>query len=521
MASLVVFVPLLSSNVLAFTVCWWTLFSFVYTQYLLDTMMLPLSCVGCFRTCLATAKLRRPFPDYMWQCTLDAQKGLDVGNTCRTEKACKQSVRAIAEVERCHLHTTWTLVASSPSSVTDQQMHSSQKQIGLWGSQWTVSPLLTLLVLKISARQMLHRSSERAIDSVMEHYLHIPKDTKKLVNLALLSLLDQLMVLPHSSEMSSHVCNRSTAWCSVSSEQAVAGTSDSDCHCCWCACHADVCCGHCCDVYATLMSVVATVVMYMPRWRLLWPPLWRLLWPLQDSVVATVAKKCVLAHMGDYHDETLTGAVFARQTWLQMLGNLVRCLEGHFIDSNLDVVRATSIVSFKLWPEVACDCVNNAVATLNHHFGPVLRDTGIDTDSVETEWTLLKTLLYEETPDVWQLTWCSVNAAHQVEYGSRLGLVDAFLTLPASSAGAERGFSQLKLTKSIIRSTLKADRLTNLLTIQPSCGVPVEHEDQTLSCLAQGLTVMTAVTLTAVTLTVVPQMLSDTDWLVESINIRP
>ncbi|KAK2174009.1 hypothetical protein NP493_833g00016 [Ridgeia piscesae] len=79
-------------------------------------------------TCLATAKLRRPFPDYMWQCTLDAQKGLDVGNTCRTEKACKQSVRVIAEVERCHLHTTCTLVASSPSSVTDQQMHSSQKQ---------------------------------------------------------------------------------------------------------------------------------------------------------------------------------------------------------------------------------------------------------------------------------------------------------------------------------------------------------------------------------------------------------
>ncbi|KAK2174010.1 hypothetical protein NP493_833g00017 [Ridgeia piscesae] len=67
--------------------------------------------------------------------------------------------------------------------------------------------------------------------------------------------------------------------------------------------------------------------------------------------------------------------------------------------------------------------------------------------------------------------------AHQVEYGSRLGLVDAVLTLPASSADAERGFSQLKLTKSTIRSTLKADRLTDLLTIQPSCGVPVEHGD--------------------------------------------
>ena len=36
---------------------------------------------------------------------------------------------------------------------------------------------------------------------------------------------------------------------------------------------------------------------------------------------------------------------------------------------------------------------NDAVATLNDHFSPVLRDAGIDTDSVETEWALLKTLL--------------------------------------------------------------------------------------------------------------------------------
>ena len=65
-----------------------------------------------------------------------------------------------------------------------------------------------------------------------------------------------------------------------------------------------------------------------------------------------------------------------------------------------------------------------------------------------------------------QLTWSAVNAAHQAECGNTLGLVDAILTLPASSADAERGFSQLKLTKSSIRSVLKVDRLTELLTIQ-------------------------------------------------------
>ncbi|KAI0209194.1 hypothetical protein LSAT2_006122, partial [Lamellibrachia satsuma] len=55
---------------------------------------------------------------------------------------------------------------------------------------------------------------------------------------------------------------------------------------------------------------------------------------------------------------------------------------------------------------------------------------------------------------------------HQAEYGNMLGLVDAILTLPASSAHAEKGFSQVKLTKGSIRPVLKADQLTDLLTSQ-------------------------------------------------------
>ena len=39
----------------------------------------------------------------MWQCTLDAQKGLDVGNTYRNVKACREFVHAIVEVERCYV----------------------------------------------------------------------------------------------------------------------------------------------------------------------------------------------------------------------------------------------------------------------------------------------------------------------------------------------------------------------------------------------------------------------------------
>ena len=38
--------------------------------------------------------------------------------------------------------------------------------------------------------------------------------------------------------------------------------------------------------------------------------------------------------------------------------------------------------------------------------------------------------------------------------------------MPARSADAERGFSQVKFTKSSIRSVQKVDRLTDMLTIQ-------------------------------------------------------
>ena len=72
---------------------------------------------------------------------------------------------------------------------------------------------------------------------------------------------------------------------------------------------------------------------------------------------------------------------------------------------------------------------------------------------------------------------------HQAEYGNILGLFEAILTLQANSADAEKGFSQLKLTKGSIQPVLKADQLTDLLTSlrlsqrRPSSReVLVEHE---------------------------------------------
>ena len=52
------------------------------------------------------------------------------------------------------------------------------------------------------------------------------------------------------------------------------------------------------------------------------------------------------------------------------------------------------------------------------------------------------------------------------EFPNILYLGDLILTIPASSADVERGFSQLKLTKLKIRSSLLSAKVTDLMTIQ-------------------------------------------------------
>lgn len=65
-----------------------------------------------------------------------------------------------------------------------------------------------------------------------------------------------------------------------------------------------------------------------------------------------------------------------------------------------------------------------------------------------------------------KLTWDFVNSVYLHKYPNILTLVDLVLTLPASSAEAERGFSQMKLTKSQMRAKIKAESMTDLLVIQ-------------------------------------------------------
>ena len=118
-------------------------------------------------------------------------------------------------------------------------------------------------------------------------------------------------------------------------------------------------------------------------------------------------------------------------------------------------MKAASIVSFKQWPQEAGDFGDDEVATLTRHFSHLLQGAGFDTQVIEPEWALLTAMLYRTHKNVRNISWSAVNESYGDQFRNILGLVDAVLTLPASSADAECGFSQLKLTKSNLRSKLR------------------------------------------------------------------
>lgn len=68
--------------------------------------------------------------------------------------------------------------------------------------------------------------------------------------------------------------------------------------------------------------------------------------------------------------------------------------------------------------------------------------------------------------NIQNLTWDSVNLDYSKKYPNILMLVDLILTLPASSAETERGFSQMKLSMMHLHSKLRSESVTDLMIIQ-------------------------------------------------------
>ena len=152
--------------------------------------------------------------------------------------------------------------------------------------------------------------------------------------------------------------------------------------------------------------------------------------------------------------------------------SLLDALDRRFSDLSEGICLATEIASFKRWPlheekSAIHSFGADHVDVLTEHYKQCLVEAGVDTDAINLEWMDLKVHLYiRHKRDVQSLKWAAVMSRVYDEFPNVMALIDLVRALPASSAENERGFSQMKLTKTYSRTKLAQKTLNNVMTIQ-------------------------------------------------------
>ncbi|KAL5496819.1 hypothetical protein EMCRGX_G013181 [Ephydatia muelleri] len=140
-----------------------------------------------------------------------------------------------------------------------------------------------------------------------------------------------------------------------------------------------------------------------------------------------------------------------------LVDGLTAQLEVRLGENGSDECNAFSLPTLLASPDRGCK-----------HFGPILENCGVDASVAQTEWDLLKDVVYSLKAKVppKEPEWVDVFKKAQDSCPNVLQLVDLLLSLPASSADCERGFSLTKVIKSVWRSRLRDTMVTDLMTIQ-------------------------------------------------------
>ncbi|KAM6470186.1 zinc finger protein 862-like [Liasis olivaceus] len=200
------------------------------------------------------------------------------------------------------------------------------------------------------------------------------------------------------------------------------------------------------DVFATIQSTLEILQMYQKRSG------------PRERLVETITY---------FHGYQLVGDGSISAIRLELLSSLLDQLRDCFCDASEDVLIASAIGSFKLWPDkIKQEFGEMEIALLIKHYEPVLEWANVKVDEIETEWNMLKAELYNRYQNIRSLTWDLVNRDFFHKYPNVLTLIDLVLTLPASSSEAARGFGQMKLTMMRLRSKLMFESMTDLMVVQ-------------------------------------------------------
>ncbi|XP_053372900.1 uncharacterized protein LOC123560712 [Mercenaria mercenaria] len=166
----------------------------------------------------------------------------------------------------------------------------------------------------------------------------------------------------------------------------------------------------------------------------------------------------------------------------RLLSTILDALHRRFTD-NPGILAACSILNLSVFPtksdavaitvtvKIFPDYGEKEVDTLVDFFEPALTAAGVDVGVIASEWLKLKTHMLLRYQNPQETNWEDVNSKLGQVCPNILQLVDLVLTIPTSSADAERGFSQLK--------NIKTDRRTRLqdVTLCDQMTVLLETED--------------------------------------------
>ena len=130
------------------------------------------------------------------------------------------------------------------------------------------------------------------------------------------------------------------------------------------------------------------------------------------------------------------------------------------------MIHSTAVANFKMWPDeedylegYGDEMVKEITEHYSKHF--------VEVQQVEAERPLLRNAIFEAFGNNMEtLTWQKVNRSFGKEYPHALSLFDLILSIPATSAACEQGFSHMKLIKSDHRSLMKEAQLSNSLIIK-------------------------------------------------------
>lgn len=86
--------------------------------------------------------------------------------------------------------------------------------------------------------------------------------------------------------------------------------------------------------------------------------------------------------------------------------------------------------------------------------------------TIYQKYHYIKFFCFFSDSDGHQLTWEAINIQYKEGHRHFLALVDIILSLPTSSADAERGFSEMKMVKTDWRCRLRTEVLNDLMHIK-------------------------------------------------------